>query len=308
MITGHIFQDKLADNLAKYLIYSFHMPLFIGISGYLIRYHRLNDYSPGQLLQKYLNRVIIPWFIAVFVYMLVTRWHEIYSVGSFITLWLASLAKPYYHLWFITAFLSFVFISWICARLKLRKSQFTFFAIVYTLFFVFLKEYAWMLEAYPRCEKTVEVFLHTFRPYYFIYFVFGMLIRGGFRKIVPLRENIFLIAIGFLALVVLFYYPDRLLEIPLSYVLNICLIYLVISTSKKNLLPKSRLIEWIGINSLGIYLWHVLVIIAIKRLIDPQDILMFYTIIVLSQIAFLLLYRLTSRFKAIKLYFFGIVK
>ena len=35
VIAGHLVPGSLTDSLARHLIYGFHMPLFIGLAGYL---------------------------------------------------------------------------------------------------------------------------------------------------------------------------------------------------------------------------------------------------------------------------------
>ena len=45
VIIGHVLKGSLSENLARYIIYSFHMPLFIAIAGYLF-----NPYKYGGVL------------------------------------------------------------------------------------------------------------------------------------------------------------------------------------------------------------------------------------------------------------------
>lgn len=40
VILGHLLLDTLNENVVRYVIYSFHMPLFMFLSGYLITYQR----------------------------------------------------------------------------------------------------------------------------------------------------------------------------------------------------------------------------------------------------------------------------
>ena len=62
---GHIIPGVLRETLPRYVIYSFHMPLFIGISGFLLNIRKMIELSFIKLLQKYWRRMILPWIIAV---------------------------------------------------------------------------------------------------------------------------------------------------------------------------------------------------------------------------------------------------
>ncbi|MDT8392234.1 MAG: acyltransferase family protein [Bacteroidales bacterium] len=308
VITGHIIQDKVDGNLARYLIYSFHMPLFIGISGYLVKLSKLRNLSFAVIANKYLFRVVIPWVFAVFAYAIAVRWHELNDTGSFFSILGASFIKPYLHLWFIPAFLSWVFMSWAIGRYRLEIRHLLIISAIYSLVFVFLREFHGLLTPYPLTGKASEIFLHTFRPYYFIFFAFGMYIRERPGKLIPYMECIPFISLGIAGLVLLFYYPDRILEVPLNYLLNFCLIYFMISSSQKKLLPPIGIIEWIGINSLGIYLWHVMAILLIKELVGTEDKTLFYVVAIIAEILFFALYAALSKLSLINKYLFGMLK
>ena len=48
---GHLIIGNINDTFVRYFIYSFHMPLFIGISGYLFNYDFLKN-SPKGFYKK----------------------------------------------------------------------------------------------------------------------------------------------------------------------------------------------------------------------------------------------------------------
>jgi len=64
VILGHILQGKVLDNFGRYVIYSFHMPLFVGLSGYLLNIDSIRSLSIGQFFGKYGLRVLLPWAVA----------------------------------------------------------------------------------------------------------------------------------------------------------------------------------------------------------------------------------------------------
>ena len=59
---GHLIIGKIEDNLVRYFIYSFHMPLFIGISGYLFNFNSLNN-NPKVFIKKLFGRILIPYIL-----------------------------------------------------------------------------------------------------------------------------------------------------------------------------------------------------------------------------------------------------
>ncbi|PZU84830.1 MAG: hypothetical protein DI529_10740 [Chryseobacterium sp.] len=105
VIIGHVLLGKLNANIARYIIYSFHMPIFLLVSGYLINIERLRRTSFSELIKKYILRLIIPWFIAILVYSIIEYRYSILQKSIFI------LYHPYYHLWYIPAFLGYVLIT-----------------------------------------------------------------------------------------------------------------------------------------------------------------------------------------------------
>jgi fucose 4-O-acetylase-like acetyltransferase len=64
-MAGHILQGSLESSLPRTIIYSFHMPLFIGVSGFLFNMQKAGRMNFALLLKKYRFRVILPWVFAV---------------------------------------------------------------------------------------------------------------------------------------------------------------------------------------------------------------------------------------------------
>ena len=68
VILGHVIPGVLQETFSRYFIYSFHMPLFIAVSGYLVPTQKLNYQSRIDILHKYWYRLIVPWICAVNIY------------------------------------------------------------------------------------------------------------------------------------------------------------------------------------------------------------------------------------------------
>lgn len=68
VVIGHILLGSLGDNIIRYLIYSFHMPAFFFVSGYLINIENLKKTSIGELIKKYWDRMLFMWVVAWIIY------------------------------------------------------------------------------------------------------------------------------------------------------------------------------------------------------------------------------------------------
>lgn len=60
VIAGHLIQGPVSDSLARYIIYSFHMPLFIAVSGYLINWTQLKKLSFREYLKNIVTECLFP--------------------------------------------------------------------------------------------------------------------------------------------------------------------------------------------------------------------------------------------------------
>lgn len=96
---GHIIPGSSWEIYPRYLIYSFHMPLFIGISGFLLNIGKL-DIRILPLFKKYWKRMICPWLIAVTVFYVVLN---VFNSNSFSFYSLVeAYFLPYFHFWYVT--------------------------------------------------------------------------------------------------------------------------------------------------------------------------------------------------------------
>lgn len=102
---GHIVPGSLKEVFIRYFIYSFHMPLFIGVSGFLY-----NDQNSNKFI-KYIRRIVIPWMIAVLIYLIIGRLSDASLLEISIKDIILAFMLPYYHLWFIIGYLSYLIIT-----------------------------------------------------------------------------------------------------------------------------------------------------------------------------------------------------
>ena len=100
VVVGHILKGSLDENLARYIIYSFHMPLFIALAGYLFNSHKFSGSNTGfqKLFDYYKARLIIPWMFATLLYFIFFNVDYSKPIKSFAY----NLVIQYYHLWFVS--------------------------------------------------------------------------------------------------------------------------------------------------------------------------------------------------------------
>lgn len=298
VISGHVLQGSILENIWRYIIYSFHMPVFIGISGYLFNYSKTAHISFKELILKYTFRIIIPWIIAVIIYMLLLK---TFTNSNGVKILISSFVHPEYHLWFIPGFLSWIFITWFGKKLDISIKWLLFISGIISLISFILNKYPLIYENILVSNSFIEVVLYTFRPYFYVFFVFGIYINSN-QIPIKLELNLFIALASFLGIILLFFFPNIIAYIVLFFLFNVSFLYILIRISIQDLLPYSRRIEWIGINSLGIYLWHVIPILVSKNLIGTEKLVPFYSLTILLEIVFIIFIIQITKIKFIDKY------
>lgn len=96
VVLGHVLLGSLDENPLRYLIYSFHMPVFFFISGYLLDIEKMKQTPIKDIVKKYWHRMLKPWCVAWVVYTPFAM-RDNFSLSSL----LQNVYNPYYHLWFV---------------------------------------------------------------------------------------------------------------------------------------------------------------------------------------------------------------
>jgi fucose 4-O-acetylase-like acetyltransferase len=310
VIAGHYILGAVDDNFIRYTIYSFHMPIFIGISGFLINRSKLAALSPKELIKKYFPRLLIPWSIAIITYVTIIEWERLGRVGlrDFIYLYARVFLKPYYHLWFILGFLGYIFVTW--CMLKLRFKTWMMIAVATVVSIISKYEiYEWYEITNEKLLDIIVKLHYDFRIYNLLFFIIGMLLREYLsRQPQPkklLQITVILLMAASVYNVYLYFYDFNISKRMIYYVLNLPLLYLLLNLAKRGVFPRSRGIEYIGKNSMAFYLWHVIPLIASKNMVGEENTAMYY-ILCLSflGITTLLIY-LLSKISFINRYLFG---
>ena len=104
VVAGHLLEEPLSESLPRYLIYAFHMPVFLGIAGFLFDYEKSGQRKLSEFLGKLLVRVALPWTAAVLAYCFILEGHHLGEPRVFLRKLAESFSYPYFHLWFIPAY------------------------------------------------------------------------------------------------------------------------------------------------------------------------------------------------------------
>lgn len=95
VMAGHAMELAHQQHLALWIGAGFRMPLMIGISGYLLNVTRTRTDPADRLLGRYAERMLLPWAVALLVYLLLSG-----SPLSWATP-LEMVLRPPFHLWYV---------------------------------------------------------------------------------------------------------------------------------------------------------------------------------------------------------------
>lgn len=294
VIVGH-FPTLSASKLPwKYTLYAVHMPLFLAVSGYLLRREKLRATSLLALLQHYWWRMVLPWSLVAAGMVVARKPHLLQSLPSLALL--REFTKPYYHLWYVPTLLLMIIALWLLERV--RSPWWSTMAVGFGLW------YWWQFHPGP-VQKWADYHFSSFLVRYFPYLVLGYLLRNeGWRG----RWMLLGLPVG--ALGVAWYatlFPGgTVLSKSLLLVLNTALILAV--TEAHRAWPQLRLpvLNWVGQNSLPVYLLHPPLLFALQRLGVHQRAPMWYVLSGVVLIAGLMaVLRLLSRYRVAQVLLFG---
>ncbi|WP_188063060.1 acyltransferase family protein [Sphingobium sp. KCTC 72723] len=105
VMIGHCMEITHYQHPALWVGAGFRMPLMIGISGYLLNLIRLRAAGMQRIFGHYGERMLLPWLVAMLVYMLISGWPLGWSMA------LDMLLRPPFHLWYIPVLFFLVLIA-----------------------------------------------------------------------------------------------------------------------------------------------------------------------------------------------------
>ncbi len=280
VIVGHIVLGSVHDNIIRYAIYAFHMPLFIVLTGYLINTPLLLRQSMSATLSRYWQRVLKPFVVAFIFFTSVLAFHA-WQENRLDSGWLVfSFVSPYYHLWFVPTL-----VIWVVGLAIILKTKMPlWFALFVSVAFSLL----WGSVASDELPKLVALLQSKKVVYFFSFFLLGVKLRQlqaeGRLQALGRYMPVLILVCGSTALVYML--GMGAVKTPIKaiawYALNVSLflialnwIYKVGSVSHADVVQKSQPVvsfaqsaaqqfEMMGRLSLPIYLWHVLPLFLLK--------------------------------------------
>lgn len=255
VILGHLLLDTLNENVVRYVIYSFHMPLFMFLSGYLINISKMSSLSTKDIVSKYWDRMLKMWLLAYIVFSAyqVLRSPSIHQICTLIY-------SPWYHLWYIpTLFCYIVLVKIIFGRLN-KVTAYSILLVLFIIWTIIKTKIAPM--SMPRwCDFTNMP-----------YFALGLFLKNHFDS-QRFQKSYWIVPILFIPATIM----TKFVHIQTYGLLSMALLGVVIMfflypSIKKDLLPQSKTLSYIGQNSLNIYLWHMAIFEPLKNFISDTTI------------------------------------
>ena len=256
VIVGHFLPGTLKENFARYFIYSFHMPIFFAVSGYLVNIEKLRNFNFLELLQKYGLRVIVPWLIAVQVYF------SFNCVLGFESLtfkhYIVQYIWPFYHLWFVIGYLFCIGCLW--TTIKLWKTEDATWLKGLAAISIIM---AAISISFPNVlsetltGKVLNIIDNTLRPQFLMFFSAGIILRKCELNI-NVWKNIEMCSLMAIIVAALFYtnVSEALLDL-VQWIFSFSLILLLYAI-RDIPIKEVKILMFCGVNSFPIYLWHII--------------------------------------------------
>ena len=317
VIIGHIVVGSTHDNWIRYSIYAFHMPLFIGLTGYLLNPSTLKATGWLSLGVNYWWRLICPFAFAYAFFTGILTWHAIEEQRISANLLLSYVHTPYYHLWFIPTLM-----LWLIVFRLILKTKFP---LILAITIATLVSLYW--ANVPKDQQLALLAVITGKKvcYFFSFFLFGAWLRSDesqrFRCFIEAYQKpIFLLSLVLDAIYLTqIGYEANPLQGSIWWAMNVLLISLAIPWSQNLQLasrsandnvhtPLNQTLIDMGRHSLPIYLWHVVPLFILKGLDVHQNQLFLYYIISLicSVLIVFLVLRFENKSKCSNRIFYGV--
>ena len=302
VVLGHLLEcfSFSSKHVIYSLIYVFHMPLFVFISGYLCKFG----------FKKTLTKLVLPLVLFQVIYSCFDALLNNRGISI-------SLVQPYWHLWYL-----FSLICWKVLFLPLSKIKKTWLKIVVIVLCFIL---SLSLGFYPNLTRKFSAGRTIF---FFPFFVLGYFIKSPNTDLSTLRKNkAFLVInsilclVGIICICTFDFLPTELLYSASSYrfvnanlwkvflyrfilyILSLVFVFEFVLLTAKVKVP---IFKQVSISSLYIYLFHGFIILLFKRFnILPNgymglaySIIIAYIFVVFVSVIYSLVNRLINKIKA----------
>jgi acyltransferase len=281
VIVGHIM--TYSQYLVKHLIYGFHMPLFLAVSGYMVRQDTLRQTALRTLLGRYSKRMLLPWLLAFATFFFMEHRDDLLAGDMGGAVLAESILYPAFHLWYVPVLFLVICGLWLCEYWRLPITALWSVAILFTI--------GWMASVTdPIHGPRVLYYVGDKRLMaFFSFFLMGYGLRHNFVPMPTKRLGV-IVLIFFTCLHIAAYYGDwgsweRLIVVGLN--LSVIGVFVPIFTSAQALRLKP--FNWIGQQSLGIYLWHPFFIFAAHKFLYKPEMPMPFFVLSAALIGLILL-------------------
>lgn len=240
----------LPQSMLLYFLYFFHMPLFMAISGFLVKVSTFENGYSGYLKRMW-TRLIIPWIIAWLIFLpFRLNWGPLSQLG------IIDLIYPYYHLWYIPSyligsFLCYTILRWHWPVWGLLAATALFSIIWYNIY----------RDNHQPTETLPLFWLGDKRLFsYLFFFIMGFALRNKLIKLkIELIPVLLTILLSFLLIVLLIFLKESSWLIVWPYMLfNTALVIFIMIFIAPNNWLQNKVFLLVNQNSLGIYLYHPL--------------------------------------------------
>jgi fucose 4-O-acetylase-like acetyltransferase len=153
------------------IIYSFSMPLFIGISGFLLNKKFMIGNNIKNILLKYTRRVIIPFLICLSVFAVLNHFNEL-NIRNL----LGYIFLPQVWLWYIPFIIFTTFLVIIFLKLNVSDREILIFCCLISLFWII---FYYLILTPSNPFNIFEKINYTYRPEYICFFAFGYYLRNN---------------------------------------------------------------------------------------------------------------------------------
>ncbi len=308
VIIGHIKQGRFEDSLIRYVIYGFHMPMFMAVSGYLFSAN-FNQISTSKWWMKVTQRAVLPWMLALFVFTAYLSFVGFYHL-NLAQLVIEVFKKPFYHLWFIPAWIGYqAIIRWF-EKINISTPNILMISAAITIIGAWLQNSGQTSINTQKIPVIAELF-YTFKPQIFLFFVLGYFYKHHTQFIPSLLKttlnNPMHLGLASSLFLGLFFIPKAGIHLPyfikttITYFtflyLNLSLFSYGLPILEADKLPKSKLLNWMGKQSLLIYLWHPLAILFARYTISYRPTPEFYFSSITSTIIILIFIYFYDRYR-----------
>lgn len=257
-----ILTHSLPESMTLYFMYLFHMPVFLGISGFLLKESAFKN-GLTYYLKRLQKRLVIPWLIAFAVY-IPFQWGKLTSSNP-----LDIVLYPFYHLWYIPAYILGAIFCYAIYKWKIPALSALFLTGMITVTW-----YIYFRDIHDSTNVQPLYWLGEKRFYcYAFFYILGYSLRNNLLQVRLMPATTFsIVLLSFLliALFILQHASDYLIVIPYLIFNSSLLVFIVFFIAEKSVL-QSRFWLFFNSNSLGIYCYHPLILILIFKAIgDPN--------------------------------------